>query len=150
MGVDDNITIEYGWSLLGKPSYGERQSFRSKRLTVIAAYHYSNKELIAPLEFEGYTNSKIFNNWFENQLCPALKPGQVVILDNASFHKSKKLQEYIEAADCQLLYLPPYSPDLNPIENFWANLKRMIRKVINKAKDIHDAITIALTQDKSG
>ena len=146
MSVDDNISIEYGWSISGKPSYGERQSFRSKRLTVLAAYHYSTKELIALLEFEGYTNTEIFTDWFENQLCPELKPGQVVILDNASFHKSKKLKELAEAAKCELLYLPPYSPDLNPIEKFWANLKAKIRKVIGKARDIHDAITIALKQ----
>ena len=92
----------------------------------------------------------IVRDWFENQLCPVLKPGQVVILDNASFHKSRKLKELAEAAKCELLYLPPYSPDLNPIEKFWANLKAKIRKVIDKARDIQDTITIALKQDISG
>jgi transposase len=56
----------------------------------------------------------------EKILCPELRPGQVVIMDNASFHKSPRIRKIIENVGCQLLYLPPYSPDLNPIEHYWA------------------------------
>jgi len=65
--------------------------------------------------------------WVEQQLVPSLKTGQVVVMDNASFHKSPKIREAIEQAGCRLIYLPPYSPDLNPIEIFWANMKQWIK-----------------------
>lgn len=70
----------------------------------------------------------MFNGWVENVLIKELKAGQIVVMDNASFHKSKKTQELIESVGCKLVYLPPYCPDLNPIEKFWANLKRWLKQ----------------------
>ncbi|WP_006297001.1 transposase [Holospora undulata] len=61
-----------------------------------------------------------------NFLIKKLKPGKVVIMDNASFHKYKRSRELIESVKCSIIFLPPYSPDLNPIEKFWANMKRGI------------------------
>ena len=71
-----------------------------------------------------------------------------MILDNASIHRSSKVRELIEQAGCYLIYLPPYSPDLNPIENYWAVLKTHIKKLRHKFDDIIDAIDQALINDK--
>lgn len=90
--------------------------------------------------FEGYTDKQVFNQWIEECLLPELPPDHTVIIDNASFHKSKKTRELIESANCQLLFLPPYSPDLNPIENWWAILKSKIRNTQNKFNDLNQAI----------
>lgn len=78
--------------------------------------------------FQGTCNTEIFNFWIEQYLLQELEPGQVVIMDNASFHKSKKTRDLIESVGCKLEFLPPYSPDLNPIEKFWANFKTKIRE----------------------
>jgi len=78
--------------------------------------------------------------WIETFLVPVLKPGQVVILDNATFHKSEKTRRLIENVGCSLLFLPPYSPDLNPIEKFWAWFKARIRKLIQNFSTLAQAI----------
>jgi transposase len=95
---------------------------------------------LAPFCFQGTCNTELFNIWVERFLCPALKPGQVVILDNATFHKSEKTKELIENRRCTLFFLPPYSPDLNPIETFWANLKAKIRSIIKNFSTLSMAI----------
>lgn len=69
----------------------------------------------------------MFRTYITEVLVPVLRPGQVVILDNVSAHKAVGVPEAIEAVDCQLLYLPPYSPDLNPIEPAWSKLKEYLR-----------------------
>lgn len=69
-----------------------------------------------------------------------MKPGQVVILDNASFHKSEKSKQLIEEAGCKILFLPPYSPDLNPIEQFWANFKKIVSSNLEKIQTLAEAI----------
>lgn len=73
-------------------------------------------------------------------LIPELKVGQVVILDNASFHKSQTSLEMIRQAGCEVLFLPPYSPDLNPIEIFWANFKRRVKEILNQCSTLAEAI----------
>jgi len=78
----------------------------------------------APMTFEGTCETNLFNAWLREVLIPELRPGQVLILDNASFHKSLETKRLIEESGCHLLFLPPYSPDLNPIEKCWANLKK--------------------------
>ena len=83
--------------------------------------------------------------WIEDFLVPVLKPGQVVILDHATFQKSDKTKKAIESAGCFLLFLPPYSPDLNPIETFWAILKARIRSVINNFSTLQNALDYAFS-----
>jgi len=73
-------------------------------------------------------------------LLPELKPGQLVILDNASFHKSHQSRKLIEQAGCKVLFLPPYSPDLNPIEIFWANFKKLVRSKLEQMQSLIQAI----------
>jgi transposase len=92
------------------------------------------------MEYDGYTNTELFLTWVKHCLCKELKPNQVVIMDNASFHKSAKVKELIEAVGCKIIYLPPYSPDLNPIEHVWANLKRLLRKHPKREQNLSEAI----------
>ncbi|WP_144402272.1 IS630 family transposase [Francisella tularensis] len=141
MGCDNKLSILRGWSLIGEPSYGEVLAYRTQRRSIVAGYNYADKKIIAPLEYSGYTNTEIFNQWFEEHLCPSLKPKTTIVMDNASFHKSSKLIEIANKFDVQILYLPPYSPDLNPIEKVWANFKKIFRKVNNSFEKFCDAIS---------
>ncbi|AZP06039.1 IS630 family transposase [Francisella tularensis] len=141
MGCDNKLSILRGWSLIGESSYGEVLAYQTQRRSIVAGYNYADKKIIAPLEYSGYTNTEIFNQWFEEHLCPSLKPKTTIVMDNASFHKSSKLIEIANKFDVQILYLPPYSPDLNPIEKVWANFKKIFRKVNNSFEKFCDAIS---------
>jgi len=92
-------------------------------------------KLTAPMLFSGTTNTALFNQWLEEALLPAIGSGMTLIMDNAIFHKSQKTQELIRQAGCSLLFLPPYSPELNPIEQTWANLKRLRRNTQQQSID---------------
>ncbi|MDR1595910.1 MAG: transposase [Puniceicoccales bacterium] len=76
----------------------------------------------------------------EQSLVPALQPGQVVVIDNAAFNKHRRTRDAIEASGCSLVFLPPYSPDLNPIEKFWAKLKRKLRDILPLFSSLGDAL----------
>jgi transposase len=106
--------------------------------------------MLAPFEYSGYTDLALFSGWFENLLCPQLKPGDYVIMDNASFHKSDEIQDAARRHNVNIIYLPAYSPDLNSIEHVWANFKRNLRKIIKKYSDFQEAISIALDRTLSG
>lgn len=95
---------------------------------------------MAPFCYRGTCNTILFNTWVEKILVPTLSTGQIVIMDNATFHKSPKTKELIEKAGCILKFLPPYSPDLNPIEIFWANFKTTLRKIISQFQSLSKAI----------
>jgi transposase len=80
------------------------------------------------LTVEGATTARIFETYVEKVLLPSLKEGQVVVMDNLSAHKPKRIREMIEQKGCELLYLPSYSPDYNPIEEAFAKIKNLLRK----------------------
>jgi transposase len=112
-----------------------------QRVSMVAAQ--CGKDILAPLVFEGTADTNLFNNWLEKCLIPELKPGKTIILDNYVIHKSERIKSLIEQAGCKILFLPPYSPDLNPIENLWANIKARIKKIANYIEDFHEAINYA-------
>lgn len=120
-GVDNTHNYAYGWSPKGQRCYAERLGHRTQRVSLAGAWCCG--EVLAPLTFEGYCNSDLVEAWFEQQLCPVLRPGQVVILDNAAFHRHSRLRELLAQVGCSLLPLPRYSPDLNKIEPLWNTLK---------------------------
>ncbi|HCU07011.1 MAG TPA: hypothetical protein DIC42_05485 [Holosporales bacterium] len=99
-----------------------------------------HKKILAPMCFTGSCDTDLFVYWVREFLIKELKPGQAVIMDNASFHKSKEIQRPIESVGCKLIYLPPYSPDLNPIEKFWAWLKDKIRETAHLFTTLQGAI----------
>ncbi len=80
------------------------------------------------LAVEGPTTKAVFETYVERVLAPSLRPGQLVVMDNLSSHKGPRVREFIEARECELLYLPAYSPDLNPIEQAFAKLKALLRR----------------------
>ncbi len=106
--------------------------------------HYQTSSLIsgvrlegpcAPWLFDGPRNGEMFLAWVRQGLTPTLRPGDVVILDNLSTHKIRGVREAIEAARARLLYLPPYSPDFNPIEPMWSKIKQILRSHAPRSED---------------
>ncbi|MGL5784792.1 MAG: IS630 family transposase [Alphaproteobacteria bacterium] len=96
---------------------------------------------IAPFTFTGGCNQDVFNAWLEHILLPELSPGTTLILDNAAFHKSAKTRILAEKTGCHILFLPTYSPDLNPIENCWHQIKATLRPLIqNGYENFQDLI----------
>lgn len=137
-GVDDTHCYAWGWSEKGTRCYGEKLGHRTTRISMAAAW--CQGEILSPLTFEGYCHSELIEAWFEQQLCKALRPGQVVILDNASFHPHEKLRVLLAKVGCFLLPLPRYSPDLNKIEPLWNTLKTRIAH----SKDQHPSFRHAV------
>lgn len=130
-GIDHHHFRKYAKSPRNTRVYGETSGNYLTRTTLIAGYVKGG--FIAPFRFKGYTNSEVFNVWVEQCLVPELKPGMVVIMDNARFHKSNKTIHLIETAGCKLLFQPSYSPDLNKIEPMWANIKQRLNSFYDDA-----------------
>lgn len=99
-----------------------------------------NGNVISPLCFKGGCDTEVFNYWLENILLPKIGPGNTLILDNAKFHKSVSTEKLVKSYQCELLFLPPYSPDLNPIEKIWSQLKSIIRKTKGKFNSLSESI----------
>jgi transposase len=107
------------------------------------------------LAVEGSTNREVFEAYIEHVLAPTLEAGQVVIMDNLSAHKPARVRELIESRGCELIYLPAYSPDFNPIEEAFAKIKDMLRQAGARTKDalvevLGEAISAISAQDARG
>jgi len=138
-GVNHQEVKETAWLPKGSIKIGEKAGKRRGRTTIIAALNIMNEinnkkqnkknKIIAPFYFKGHTNTSVFLTWLNEYLLPRVKSNQVIVMDNAAFHKSEKIKELIKSKNCKLLFLPPYSPDLNPIEKYWAFIKRHLKKL---------------------
>ena len=95
------------------------------------------------MQYTGSTNAALFETWFEQCLLPCLPEESVLILDNAAFHRKKKLYEIADRHQFTLIFLPPYSPELNPIEKFWAWLKKTLASTASSFPSLDDAIASA-------
>lgn len=133
-GIDDNESYPYGWSLKGSRAWSKKSGNRRTRINFIGALN--GREFKAPFMFSGYCDSKVFETYVEKCLLPELSPGKIIILDNAAFHKSLRTRQLIEEAKCQLIFLPSYSPDLNPIEHEWFPIKNKIRQLLDADEPI--------------
>jgi len=123
----------YGWAKRGKKVYGEKSGNSRPRTSLIAAKR--GKQMLAPVLFEGSTNAIWFNSWLEKHLFRELNPQSTIIMDNAAFHKKKDIHEIATKHGHYVLFLPPYSPDFNPIEQDFANIKK-IRSFANTNTEI--------------
>lgn len=137
-GIDTYLSREYGWSERGKPVMGLVSGRKFKRVGIVAAQR--GKEILSPLQYDGTMDSSLFEAWFASQLLPILPKNTVIVMDNASFHRKSRLFDLADQAGHRLIFLPPYSPELNPIENFWAWLKRYLRKTLANHDSFHDAL----------
>ena len=122
-GFERAVTRNYGYAPKGQRVYGLRSGNRRPRTSLLAA-KTPGQPLAATMLFEGTCNTLVFNAWVEQFLVPLLSENHVVVMDNAIFHKSQRTKDLITATGATLLFLPPYSPDLNPIEKAFAHLKR--------------------------
>ena len=144
-GIDSFISREYGRSPKGNTVLGEKLGRRFARESFVAGL--KGKDIISPFCYQGTMNTKLFNFWLTNFLLPGVSPGDILVMDNAAFHKSVETKQLIQNAGCSLIFLPPYSPDLNPIEKCWANVKAKIKKVIHRFKSLANAIDYVFKED---
>jgi transposase len=143
-GVDHRLTRVYGRALRGQQIFATVPGKRGKRINMIGGWF--KKQFIAPLTFEGGCDQIVFNTWLETSLLPELPEGTTVVMDNAAFHKTPETKALIEAVGCHLLYLPPYSPDLNPIEHCWHTIKSWLRPRITPESDLQSLLGEAIRQ----
>ena len=144
-GVTTSMTRLYARCLGGRRIHEATPGSHWKIMTILGAM--STRGMVATMTIEEATDTDIFLAYLDHVLCPQLRRGDVVVMDNLSSHKIKGVRERIEAAGAELLYLPPYSPDLNPIEKAWSKLKLLLRSAKARTKDVLDqAITDLLPQ----
>ncbi|MCL2853885.1 MAG: IS630 family transposase [Defluviitaleaceae bacterium] len=137
-GIDAYIYREYAYAPRGVKVIGKISGKKFKRTNIVAAKCGSG--IVAPMIYDGTTDSALFEHWFENALLKSAPKGSCFVLDNASFHRKPKLRELTKAADCYIEFLPPYSPDLNKIENYWFWIKQRLRKTLPLFDSFMDAL----------
>ena len=121
-----NMAPLRGWALRGERLIGKVPHRRWKTMTFVAALRHDR--ITAPWLLEGPIDGETFRTYVERVLAPTLRPGDIVVMDNLGSHKGKAVRALIRAAGAKLLFLPKYSPDLNPIEQVFAKLKQLLRK----------------------
>ena len=143
-GVTTEMTRRYGWAPRPERVSEAVPAGHWRTLTVLAALTPAG--VLASMTIESPTDGDVFLAFVEQVLGPRLEPGHVVILDNLSAHKVAGVRQLIEDRGAQLLYLPPYSPDFNPIEQAWSKLKQQLRGVKARVlEQLEPAITDGLS-----
>lgn len=122
-----------GWAPRGQRCHATIPHGHWKTVTFVGGLTLAG--FIAPMLLDGPMNGEAFRAWCEQMLAPALRPRHIVVMDNLAAHKVDGVRQAIEACGATLLYLPPYSPDLNPIENAFAKLKAYVRKAAARTID---------------
>jgi len=137
------MTRLYGRAAVGVRVHDSIPTAAWHTTTMIAALGLEGAQ--APFMFEGAIDALTFRVYVQWALAPALRPGDIVVMDNLSSHKDRQARALIEAAGAEIWDLPPYSPDLNPIEKMWSKIKALLRQI--KARDadaLVDAVRLAL------
>jgi transposase len=145
MGTNVSLSTLYAWSRRGRRAFGSVPKNWGKNVTLLASI--TRRGLGPCLAVEGSTTREVFETYLERVLAPTLEPpGQIVVMDNLSAHKGGKVKEIIEGRGCELIYLPPYSPDLNPIEQAFSKVKGLLRRAEARTREsLIEAISLALT-----
>ncbi len=153
MGTHTSLAPLYAYAPVGKRAFFKIPRNRGKNTTLLASLR---QEGMGPsMAVEGATTSRVFETYVQRLLAPALRPGQVVVMDNLGAHRPKRVRELIEERGCELLYLPSYSPDLNPIEEALSKVKHILRKIAARTKEslieaIGRALAAVSAQDVNG
>ena len=133
MGTNISLSPLYSWSRKGERAFGSAPRNWGKNVTLLASI--TRKGLGPCLAVEGATRREVFEAYLEHVLAPTLKPGQIVVMDNLSAHKGERVRELIEQRGCELVYLPPYSPDFNPIEQAFSKVKDLMRRAEARTRE---------------
>jgi transposase len=136
-GVNLAMTRRYGRAPRGERVVGAVPQNYGANVTMLAALSWQGVEAVMPID--GATDAEVFRAYVEHVLCPTLVPGDIVVMDNLRAHKVAGIREHIEAHGAQLIYLPPYSPDLSPIEPCWSKLKTLLRAAQARTREALDA-----------
>ena len=149
MGTNTSLSPIYAWAPKGRRARWSVPRNRGANTTLLSSM--SMEGMGPSLSVEGSTTSVVFEAYVEQVLAPTLRRGQVVVMDNLSAHKGERGKELIEGRGCQLIYLPSYSPDFNPIEEAFSKIKRLVRKAEARTKGaLIEAIGSALCAVSSG
>jgi transposase len=132
-GARTDMVRRHAWADVGTRALGHAPGGHWKTTTFLAGL--TAKGLIAPFVLDGPMDRAVFTEYVRQVLVPELKPGDIVILDNLPGHKGEEAAELVEAAGAKLLFLPPYSPDLNPIEMLFSKLKTLLRKAAKRTRE---------------
>jgi len=133
-GVNTGMTRLYGRNSGNKRVIGYMPDVRFERTSILSSIRVNGD--MVPIVFEGALNGELFKAYISQCLAPTLHKGDIVIMDNLTSHKVKGVLEPIIAAGASVIYLPPYSPDLNPIELMWSKMKAYLRKVKARTKEL--------------
>jgi transposase len=143
-GTHTSLALIYGYAARGERLYLPVPRSRGKNTTLLSSMTLSG--MGPSLTVEGSTTARVFETYIEKVLLPSFKEGQIVVMDNLSAHRPKRIRELIEQHGCELLYLPAYSPDLNPIEEALAKIKNLLRNAAARSKEtLVEAIGAALS-----
>ena len=126
----------YGWAPCGQKAFGKAIGGAWKTITMLGAIGLDGFRGFANIE--AGTSSEVFRAFVVHELAPRLRPGDCVVMDNLSAHRDKAAREAIERAGATILFLPPYSPEWNPIEKVWAKLKEIVRRAVTDTRDLFD------------
>jgi transposase len=155
MGTHTSLAPLYGYSPRGKRAFFKLPRNRGKNTTLLASIGCEGMGPSMVVEGSTSTSGEVFEAYVEHLLAPTLRAGQVVVMDNLSAHKGGRVRELIEERSCELIYLPPYSPDFNPIEQAFSKLKASLRRAEARTREaLIEAMGAALStisaQDASG
>ena len=142
-GFDEYYSREYGYAPRGEKVAGKISGKKFMRTSIVAAKN--GDEVLAAFAFSGSMNGDLFEGWLENVFIPALRAPEksVLLIDNATHHRKNAIYDIADEYGFKVIFLPPYSPDLNPIEKFWANVKRRLRLHMHKFDTFWEALSHA-------
>jgi transposase len=133
MGANTSLSPIYGWARRGRRAYFQAPRNWGANVTLLSSITYSG--MGPSLAVEGPTTREVFEAYIARVLAPGLRPGQIVVMDNLSSHKGPRITSLIARRGCELRYLPPYSPDLNPIEEAFSKVKGLLRRAEARGRE---------------